>query len=65
LLLCDGRQAVGDDNGGAAGYQLIDGFLYQLLAFGIYGRRGFVQHQHGGVIQEGADKRKQLPLAQR
>ena len=59
----DGRQAVGDDEGGAAGHDLLDGVLDELLGHGVDGARRLVQHEDARVGQQRAGKGQQLLFA--
>ena len=49
----NGRQPVGDDEGGPADHQFIQRVLHQALAFRIQGGGRFVQDQNAGVLQNG------------
>src|ERR1700742_4179313 len=43
----DGGEAVGDDEGGAVAHQAFEGFLDEVLAFGVEGAGGFVEDEDG------------------
>lgn len=62
--LADSGEAMGDDDGAATGYQLIDSLLDKLFRFGINGRCCLVQYQYRGIIQKRTDERQQLPLTE-
>ncbi len=59
----NGAEAVGDDNGGAAYQQPLQGFLDQRLGHGIYTGGGLVQNQQARVGQESAGDADQPALA--
>ena len=48
-----GREAVGDEDGGAPAHQPVDGLLHDVLALGVERRGGLVEQQHLGVDQQG------------
>ena len=50
----DGAQAMGDDKGGAALHQLIEGFLNQFLRLGIHARERIIQDQNTRIHQQRA-----------
>jgi hypothetical protein len=60
--VADGRQAVGDHQGGAALHQPFQRRLHQRLALGVERRGGFVQQQDRRVLQEGAGDGDALAL---
>ena len=45
--------------------ELVDGVLEQVLGLRVDARRGFVEHQDGGIIQERPGHRKELALSVR
>ena len=51
--ILDGRQAVGDGNGGSGLHQPFQRLLYQPFAFGVEGGSRFIQYQDGRVFQNG------------
>jgi hypothetical protein len=59
----DGREAVGDDEHGAAGEQPLDGLLHQPLALGVERARRLVEDEDGRVEQQGAGDGEALALA--
>ena len=63
VRILDGRQAVGDDEGRTPDHEPVQGVLHDALAFRIEGRRGFVQDQDAGVLQDGPGNGDALPLA--
>jgi len=63
--LLDGRQAVGDHQGGAALHDLVQSSLDMPLGLGIEGRGGFVENQQWGILQQGAGNCQALALAAR
>ena len=50
----DGGEAVGDDEGGAVGHEVVEGVLDLPLGFGVHGGGGFVEQEDGGVFEQGA-----------
>ena len=58
----DRREAMRDHHAGAPGEELVDGVSKQALGLRIDARRGFVEHQDGGIIQERPGDRKELAL---
>ena len=58
-----GRQAVGDDDGGAALHQMLERRLHQRLAFGVERRGRLVEQQDRRVAQDGAGNGDALALA--
>ena len=63
--VADGRQAVGDHEGGAVGPQCRHGLLDQHLGAGVDRGGRLVQDQQGRVGEEGAGDGDQLPLPRR
>ena len=59
----DGVQAVGDDQGGPALRETVQGVPDETLALRVQAGGGLVQEQEGRVLQEGAGYRKPLCLA--
>src|SRR5262245_56966403 len=59
----DGREAMRDHQAGAPGEELVDGVLQQMLRLRVDARRGLVEHQDGGIIQERPSDRKELALS--
>ena len=59
----DGRQAVGDHEGGPAFHEIGQARLDGGFGFRIEARRGIVQNQDAGIGQNGAGDRDALPLA--
>jgi hypothetical protein len=60
-----GRQAVGDQDRGAAGHQPLQRRLDLGLALGVERAGGLVEQQDRGVLQEGAGDGDALALAAR
>ena len=58
----DGRQAMGDDEGGAALAERIERLLDAALGFGVEGAGCLVQDQDRRVLQNGTGDRKALTL---
>lgn len=58
-----GGEAVGDGDHGFAGGEFFQGGLDHALALGIEGRGGFVEQEHGGVLQQGAGDGEALLLS--
>src|SRR4051794_13909422 len=61
--VADGGEAVGDDEGGAAGHEVVEGVEEESLAFAVEGAGGFVQDEHGGVFEEGSGDGDALAFA--
>ena len=61
----DGRQAVGDDEAGAADEQAVERPLDELLGLGVDRRGGLVEDQDAGIEGEGAGEGDELLLAHR
>ena len=61
--LADRRQAVRDDDRGAAGEQAAQALLDRRLGVEVDVRGGLVEDQDAGVGDEGAGERDQLALA--
>src|SRR5262249_41904930 len=61
----DGRQAVGDDEGGAAGHEPLEPLHDERLGGGIERRRGLVEDEERGVAEECAGDRHAELLARR
>ena len=59
----DGGQAVGHDEHGADGAQLLQGGLYEQLRLGVDVGGGLVQDHDGGLVEDGAHKAQKLPLS--
>ena len=59
----NGRKAVGDDENGAPGHQIVQRALHQHFRFGVELRRGFVENQDGRVFQQRARDGQALALA--
>ncbi len=60
-----GGQPVGDDDGGAALHQALDGGLHHGLGAGVEAGGRLVEHEHLGVGQGGPGERDQLLLPRR
>ena len=58
-----GREAVGDDEGGASVHQVGEGLLDEVLALRVEGGGGLVEDEDGGVVQDGAGDGEALLLA--
>ena len=58
----DGRQAVRYHNRGTSLHKILKGVLHQRLAFGVERAGRLVQHQDGGVREDGARDRYALAL---
>ena len=61
----DGREAVGDDHGGAAAHQRLERRLHLALGFGVERRGRLVEQQDRRVLQHGAGDGEPLALAAR
>ena len=59
----DGRQAVRDDERGAARHDLFDGVLNKPLGHGVDGAGRFVEHENARVGQKCAGKGQKLLFA--
>ena len=62
VRVLDGRQPVGDDDGGAPAHQRLERRLHVALRFGIERGGGLVEHQHRRVLQQRARDRQPLAL---
>jgi len=54
---------VGNDQGGASDHQVFEGLLDFQFRFTVQGRRGFIQDQDGGILEERPGDAETLPLA--
>ncbi len=61
----DGAQAMGDDEGGSAGDEAIEGLLEAVLGEGIDGGGGLVENEESRVGEHGAGEADELALAER
>lgn len=61
--IADSGEAVGDDEGGAAAHEGVEGVLDEAFAFGIEGAGGFVEDEDGGIAKDGAGDGDALTLA--
>ena len=61
--VADGGEAVGDDEGGAASGEAGEGALDGRLGFVVDRGGGFVEHQDGGILEDGAGDRQALALS--
>ena len=59
----DGGKAMGDGDGGAGLHQSVEGFLNEVLAFGVEGGGGFVKDEDGRVLEDGTGDADALPLS--
>jgi len=59
----DGGQAVGDDDGGSALHEGIEGFLNLFFGFGIEAGGGFIEEEDSGVFEDGPGDGYALALA--
>ena len=53
---------MGDDQAGAPGQQVVQGYLDVLFCGGVHARRGLVEDQHRRVLKQSAGNREPLPL---
>lgn len=63
--VADGAEAVGDDDGVAAGHEPLQRFLNEVFGEGVYAGGGFVQNEDAGLGEGGAGDAEQLPLPHR
>jgi hypothetical protein len=63
IYLADGREAVGDDEGGAVLHQVFEGLLHEFFGGRIEGARGFIKNEDGRVLEQGAGDGDALALA--
>ncbi len=61
----NGAEAVGDDDGGAAGEQAIEGFANHHLGARVDAGGGLVEDQELGIVRQSAGEADQLALADR
>ena len=61
--LLDGRQAVGNDQRGAVGHDVIERILDVALGLGVECRRRFVENEDRRVLEDRSRNRQALPLA--
>ena len=61
--VADGRQAVGDDDGGTVAHKVFKRFLHETFRFGIEGGGGFVEDENRGVFKDSAGDGDALALA--
>ena len=61
----DGGKAMGDDQAGAVGHDLLEGPLYQELGLGVDAGGGLVQHQYLRIDDKHPHQRQELPLPRR
>jgi len=59
----DSTQAVGDDEAGAAGQELLEGFLDQALCARVHAGGGLVKDEDARVCQSGSGDGDQLALS--
>ena len=59
----DGGEAVGDDEHGAVGAELVECILDEAFGLAVEGRGGFVEDEDGGVFVHGAGDGEALALA--
>ena len=59
----NGGEAVGDDEDGAAGHQIVERTLHEHFGFGVELRGGFVEDENGRVFEQGAGDGEALALA--
>gem|GEM_PF-3429474 len=65
VCVLNGRQSVGDHQGGSVLHELFEGLLYLAFGFGIEGRGGFVEDEDGGVSEQGPGNGDALALSAR
>ena len=58
----DGRQAMGDHDGGAPAHQRLERSLHRALALGVERRGRLVEQQDGRVLEDGARDGQALAL---
>ena len=63
--MADGAKPVRNDNTGSSFQHARDGTLYEEFRFGVYAAGGFIEHNHGRVCAQGADKTDELSLPYR
>ena len=61
--VADGREAVGDDEGGAACHEAFEGFVDEALGFAVEGGSGFVEEEDLGIGEDGPGDGDALALA--
>ena len=60
--ILDGGEAMGNGDGGAGLHQAVEGFLHQVLAFGVEGGCGLIEDEDGRVFEDGSGYAYTLPL---
>ena len=61
--VADGGEAVGDDEGGAAGHEALEGFVDEALGLAVEGGGGFVEEEDFGIGEDGPGDGDALALA--
>ena len=61
--ILDGREPVGDGDGGACLHKPVEGFLHQSLALGVEGGSGLVEDKNVGVLEDGTGDADALALS--
>jgi len=61
--LVDGRESVGDDDGGAAQHECVEAALDGFLCFAVEGTSGLIEDDHGRIFQEDAGDGEALSLS--
>ncbi len=59
------RETMGNDERGAVGAQPVDRSLDPRFGFDVQRGRRLVEHQNGGILENGAGERDSLPFAAR
>ena len=62
IRMADGRQAMGDGDGGTVFHQPLQGVLHHALAFRIEGGGRLVEDEYRGIFQDGSGNADSLPL---
>lgn len=65
IALCDGGEAVCDDDDGVVSHEAIDVGLNEALGFGIQGGGGFIKDENGGIAEDGSGDGDALALSTR
>lgn len=63
VRVLNGRESMGNHQGGSILHQIAQGELYDPFRLGVECRRRFIEDQEGRVTENGSSDRQTLPLA--